>query len=430
MSKEQAPRQEPARLRVVTEEPPTPLKALLGEAAPSRKRNARYRYWIIAAAALAAAALAAWYYLGRGDAYEYSTGKVARGDLTVMVTATGTIEPIAKVDVSTAISGIVDKVNVDYNSPVNSGDVLAELDTRTLSASVEGARARLAAAHANAAKAQLAAKAAILTFDRQATLRERGVVSLQSIEDAQQAKDTSAATMQAAEAEVLVAEADLQQAVTNLAWATITSPIDGVVLTRNIDEGSTVAASFQAPVLFTIAGDLRQMEVQVDVDEADIGSVAVGQAATFTVDAYRNRTFQARIKSVRFVSETVNNVVTYKALLEVDNTDMALRPGMTATADITVKRIEQALLIPNAALRYTPPAQDESRGFLFFRAPNMDTLTTAEKPGSARTVWVMRDKVPTAVEIEIGETDGQETEVLSGDLRVGDEVVTDAVAAS
>lgn len=432
MSKGKVTRPEPARLRIVADEtPPVSLKSLIGETAPRKKRSIdRFRNWLIAAGALAVVGLLAWFYFGQGEAYIYTTGKVTRGDLTVMVTATGTVEPISRVDVSTAISGIVRKVNVDYNSVVRSGDILAELDLSTLNASVAGAEARLVAANANAARAQVAADAAATILSRQASLHERGIVSVQALEDAQQAKAANAAALAAAEAEVLVAQADLQQATTNLSWATITSPIDGVVLTRNVDVGSTVAASFQAPVLFSIAGDLKQMEVRVDVDEADIGSVSVGQPATFTVDAYRNRTFPAEIKSIRFVSETVNDVVTYKALLRVDNTDMSLRPGMTATADVVVNKVTQALLVPNAAFRYVPPQESSGGGFLFFRAPNMNAVTSVDEPsGGARTVWVMRDKVPTSVDIQVGATDGQNTEVVSGGLAEGDEVIIDAVAA-
>jgi len=431
MSMDNANRPEPARLRVVTETAPAvSLKSILAETAPRRKRGlGRFRNWLVAAGALGALGLLAWFYFGQGEAYTYTTGKVARGDLTVTVTATGTVEPIARVDVSTAISGIVRKVNVDYNSVVHSGDVLAELDMSNLSANVAGARARLAAARANAESARVAAEAAATVLDRQLALRGRGVVSEQALDDAQRGKSTSAAAADAAKAEILVAEADLQQAATNLAWATVVSPIDGVVLTRNVDEGSTVAASFQAPVLFSIAGDLKQMEVQLDVDEADIGSVAVGQPAVFTVDAFRDRRFPAEIKTIRFVSETINNVVTYKALLRVDNSDLSLRPGMTATADIVVNKVSQALLLPNAALRYTPPQQTSGGGFLFFRAPNMSAVTSVEQQGAQRTVWVMRDKVPTAVQIEIGATDGQNTEIRSGGLTEGDLVITDATAA-
>ncbi|CAG0968430.1 MAG: efflux RND transporter periplasmic adaptor subunit [Rhizobiaceae bacterium] len=405
------------------------LDAIIGEAAPRAGRGRRVMRWAAIALAALAVGYFVWAYLSSGTTYDYVLQKITRGDLTVVVTATGTVQPVAQVDVSTAISGIVRKVNVDYNSPVSRGDVLAELDTDTLSATVAAARARLVVAEANVAKAKAAHEASVTTYERQASLYNKGFMSAQTLQDTQLAMNANAAALKAAEAEVLVAQADLKLSETNLAKALITSPIDGVVLTRNIDEGSTVAASLQAPVLFTIAGDLRRMEVQVDVDEADIGKVAVDQEATFSVDAYPSRSFPAVITNIRFVSETINNVVTYKALLKVDNAELLLRPGMTATAEIVVDRVGAALLTPNAALLYTPPATTESGGFLgIFRPPNMGAVTTNEVPSGSRAIWVMRDKVPTEVAVETGATDGQRTQILSGGIAEGDEVIVDAVA--
>ncbi len=405
------------------------LDAIIGEAVPRAGRGRRVVRWTVVALVVAVAGYFAWSYLASGTTYDYTTRKIARGGLTVVVTATGTVQPIAQVDVSTAISGIVRKVNVDYNSPVSRGDVLAELDTDTLEATAAAARARLVVAEANVAKAKASHDASVTTYERQASLFNKGFMSAQTLQDTQLAMNANAAALKAAEAEVLVAQADLKLSETNLAKALITSPIDGVVLTRNIDEGSTVAASLQAPVLFSIAGDLRQMEVQVDVDEADIGKVAVEQEATFSVDAYVNRSFPAVITNIRFVSETINNVVTYKALLKVDNEQLLLRPGMTATAEIVIEKVSTALLTPNAALLYTPPATTQSSGLLgIFRPPNMGAVTTNEVPSGSRTIWVMRDKVPTEVAIETGATDGLSTQILSGEVAEGDEVIVDAVA--
>ncbi|MDP3895125.1 MAG: efflux RND transporter periplasmic adaptor subunit [Mesorhizobium sp.] len=409
------------------------LRDVLGEAAPAPTRAAgRTLRWLLIGAALVAAGYVAWAYFAQGSGYVYTTQKVTRGDLTVIVTATGTVQPITQVDVSTAISGIVRKVNVDYNSVVYRGDVLAELDADTLQASVASARARLVVANANVAKAKATANASIATYERQAALFERGFMATQTLEDTRLAMDAAAAALKAVEAEVLVADADLKLAEINLSKTLITSPIDGIVLTRDINEGSTLAASLAAPVLFSIAGDLKRMEAQVDVDEADIGNVAVGQSATFTVDAYPDRPFPAEITEIRFVSETINNVVTYKALLAVDNTELLLRPGMTATADIVVNTVRAALLVPNAALRYTPPVVESSGGGLFsmFRPPSTGSSTSPEPPGGSRTVWVMRDKAPVEATVVTGATDGQNTELKSGDLVEGDSVVLDAVAAN
>ncbi|MFH1795526.1 MAG: efflux RND transporter periplasmic adaptor subunit [Pseudomonadota bacterium] len=412
--------------------PAPSLRDVLGDAAPGpTRRVGRTLRWLLIGAAVVAAGYFGWAYLAQDSGYVYTTQKVTRGDLTVIVTATGTVQPITQVDVSSAISGIVRKVNVDYNSTVYRGDVLAELDADTLQAGVASARAHLVVANANVAKAKATSNASIATYERQAALFNRGVMSAQTLEDTRLTMDAADAALKAVEAEVLVADADLKLAETNLAKTLITSPIDGVVLTRDVNEGSTIAASLSAPVLFSIAGDLKRMEVQVDVDEADIGNVAVGQTGTFTVDAYPDRTFPAEITEIRFVSETINNVVTYKALLSVDNSDLFLRPGMTATADIVVNTVRDALLVPNAALRYTPPAEESSGGGLLsmFGPPDTGTATTAELPGGARTLWVMRDKVPVEATVVTGATDGQNTELKSGDLVEGDAVVLDAVAA-
>jgi HlyD family secretion protein len=428
MTAQESKRSGDAQLRVVSDRTTPPsLDDILQDDAPRGTRGGRIWRWGLLAAALAAAAYAGWAYLGQGTDYVYTTAAMTRGRLTVLVSATGTVQPVTQVDVSTAISGVIRKINVDYNSPVRSGDVLAELDTDTLRATVSAAEARLAVANANVAKAGIALDSARAAYDRQITLFEHRVLSDRDLEASKSNFDSASAALRAANAEVEAAEADLRLSQINLDHALIASPIDGVVLSRNVSEGATVAASLQAPILFTIAGDLKQMEVQVDVDEADIGNVSIGQSATFTVDAYRDRAFPATIKSIRFASQTVNNVVTYKAQLLVDNADMALRPGMTATADIVVKTVAEALLLPNAALRYAPP--QESSGFTFFPAPRTGAETGGEANGGARTIWVMRDKAPVAIDIEVGATDGQHTEVLSGDLKDGDEVVIDAVAA-
>lgn len=406
------------------------LKTLLGQPAGRRPRKLLRRLgW--AAALLVVVLGAAWLLFGRSDeAVVYSTEKATTGDLTVTVTATGSIQPIEQVDVSSELSGRVKNVFVDYNSQVKAGDPLAELVTDTLQVNVDSARAKLAAAKANVAKLHAVIASMKNILDSKSVLVGRNVATQQDVMDAQANYDAAAAAEQAAQADVLAAEADLQLAETNLTKAKIVSPIDGIVLTRNVDPGATVAASLQAPVLFEIAGDLRKMELRVDVDEADVGEVKVGQKATFTVDAFPDRVFPAAIKDIRFVSETVQNVVTYKALLSVDNAELLLRPGMTATADIVVQEVKDATLIPNAALRYVPPAQESSGGFLFFRAPRLGAVTKAEPTGRDRTVWVLRDGVPAAVSIEIGPSDGSHTVLRGGDIKSGDALIVDRTAKS
>lgn len=426
--KTRKPSPEP-QLRVVSEGAERlDLADLLGKEARTRRRTRLWR-WVLPLLALAIAGYAAWSYLGRETGYTYTTAPVARGDLTVLVTATGTMQPVTQVDVSSAISGTIRKLHVDYNSEVRSGDVLAELETATLDATVAAARARIAVGEASVARAETSLEAARKAHERQVALFQRRLVSDRDLEQAVSTLDTATATLKGAHAEVEAAQADLKLAETNLAHATIVSPIDGVVLSRNVSEGSTVAASLQAPVLFTIAGDLRSMEVQVDVDEADIGSVAVGQTGTFKVEAYRDRVFPAEITEVRFMSETINNVVTYKALLKVDNADLFLRPGMTATADIVVDTVEAALLVPNAALRFVPPDEADTGSAPIFGPPQMGPVTTAEDRDAARSVWVLRNDVPVEVPVTAGATDGRNTQILTGEITEGDRVIVDAATA-
>jgi HlyD family secretion protein len=418
------------QLRVVSDRAEGPkLADLIGKEGSRRRGYARVLRWVLPLIALAAAAYAAWTYLGRDAGYVYTTAAVTRGDLTVIVTATGTVQPLAQVDVSSAISGVVETIHVDYNSAVKTGDLLAQLDTKTLEASLSAARARIAVGEAGIAKAGLALETARSAYDRALTLFERQLISDRDIEAAKSSLDNAAATLHSAQAELDAAKADVRLAEINLAHASITSPIDGIVLSRNVSEGSTVAASLQAPVLFSIAGDLKRMEVRVDVDEADIGGVAVGQKAAFRVEAFRDRAFPAEIRDIRYVSETINNVVTYKALLKVDNSELLLRPGMTATADIVVGEVKAALLVPNAALRFVPPSEDTGGGGSLFGPPHMGPITSVDQEGAVRAVWVLRDTIPAEVKVTTGATDGSNTEILSGALSEGEQVIVDAVEA-
>ena len=308
----------------------------------------------------------------------------ARGPLVVTVTATGAVEPTALVEVSSELSGTIRPAEADRNDPVSAGQPLARLDTDELEA-----------AHARAL-----------------------------------------AAIDVAEADVRLAEADVRSAETNLAKACICSPVDGVVLERNVDVGQTVASALQAPVLFTIAEDLTQMELRVGVDEADMGVVRVGQPATFTVEAFHGRPFPARIAELRCAPVTVDGVVTYEAVLEIDNRDLLLRPGMTATAAITVDERAEALLVPNAALRFAPPAEAAERerasGLLglVFRRPALRGPDSRDRasPDGLRTLWRVRDGAAAPVEVRTGATDGRLTEILSGDLAPGDRVAIDLIA--
>jgi HlyD family secretion protein len=392
----------------------------------------RLAIWGVVAAVIAGSAYLLLAQGGKRTAIAYVTEAATRADIIVIVTATGSVQPTNKVDVSSELSGVIRRVLVDFNSPVKVGQPLAELDTDKLKAAADSARARVAAARAGVLDARATLTEKELDLVRKRDLAKTSAGTTQNFEAAQAARDRAAAALASAQAEVAVAEADLKLAETNLSKACICSPIDGVVLNRNVDPGQTVATSFQAPVLFTLAEDLRKMEIQVDVDEADVGKVRDGQAAIFTVDAYPEHSFRASIREIRFGSEVVQGVVTYKAVLTADNPDLLLRPGMTATAEIVVQQIADALAVPNAALRFSPggdqsPQREQSLLQRFlpgpprFRAPSGPPST-----GASRTLWLLRDGMPTPVEVEIGASDGRRTEIRGGALEPGDAVIVDA----
>ena len=388
--------------------------------------------WAAAAVVALIAAYALWTMSSGKAAIDYVTEPVTRGNLTVIVTATGSAEPITKVNISSELSGTVRKVLVDYNSLVKTGQVLAELDTDKLNASVESVRARLEVSKALVADAAASIEEKRGIYERTKSLVGKAFASSQEHELARAAYDRAVAQHLKALAEVKAAEGELRLNEINLAKACICSPIDGVVLARNVDPGQIVASSLQAPVLFVIAEDLRRMELRVDVDEADVGKVRIGQKASFSVDAYPDRKFPAEIKDVRYGSEVVQGVVTYKAILSIDNSDLLIRPGMTATAEIVVQQIDDALLVPNAALRFSPAATeaDSGKGFLQRLLPGPPTFRPASKQedaGANRTVWTLRDGVPTAIPVVVGATDGRRTEVAGGEL-AADRVIVDAVA--
>lgn len=414
------------------------LAAVMSGSGTATRRKRRGRYFMGAVIVLALAGGGyAWFSDSGSTGYRYTTAPVTKGDLNVIVTATGSVQPTDQVDISSELSGTVRAVNVTYNSLVKAGDVLAELDTNKLQADVQSARAKLASAKANVLKSEAELNAAANKLERLRSLVDNRVSTQQDLDAAQYAYDAALAAKQINEATVLSSEADLKLADVNLAKAKILSPIDGVVLTRDVDPGATVASSLSAPTLFTIAGDLRRMELQVSVDEADVGSVRVGQKATFNVDAYPEQTFPAAIETVRYASETSNNVVTYKAILTVDNADLLLRPGMTATADITVEAVEDTLLIPNAALRYSPPAVSRGTGFSLnrlFRPPRPPgagrSLPQANQNAEGRTLWILRNNEPQSVRVQTGPTDGRQTVLKSGDLQEGDRLITDATPLS
>ncbi|WP_116808460.1 efflux RND transporter periplasmic adaptor subunit [Steroidobacter cummioxidans] len=402
----------------------------------------RFAKW----AAIAIVVIAAAYYIfGRGDgkAVTYTTQDVVKGDLTVTVTATGNLEPRNQVEIGSELSGLVAKVNVDVNTEVKAGQVLAVLDTTRLKAQVLQQESSLASAEARVLQAQASAKEARANLARLEKVRELSGNKLPS----QQDLDVAEAAVARADGEVAAAKAAVAQSLasletvrTDLNRTEIRSPINGVILVRSVEPGQTVAASLQAPVLFIMAEDLKKMELHVSVDEADVGAVAVGQEASFTVDAFPNRRFQAHITQVHFASSntkassssssssgqssaTSTGVVTYETVLEVDNPELLLRPGMTATAEIVTTNIEDAVLVPNAALRFSPApvnapnAAPQGGGPLSAIMPRMRMGPRGgqQQRGTGRRMgraYILEAGKPAMVMFRAGATDGRMTQVL------------------
>jgi len=394
-------------------------------------------FWI---ALLAALGLAAQYWLkpAPASAIHYTTEEVQHGDIVVTVTATGTLEPVKTVEVGIEVSGTIESVEVDFNDHVVQDQVLARIDTSKIEAQVlqsqaalESARAMLLQAQATAQEAQ----AQMGRLDAVHTLSE-GKLPSQYEFDAQKAVLARAHADEAnTKAAVAQAQATLDAIRSDLAKAEVRSPIDGVVLDRAIEPGQTVAAQFQSPVLFTLAEDLTQIKLEVDVDEADVGQVHEGQEASFTVDAYPDRVFPARTTQVRYASQTVEGVVTYTAVLDVQNPTLELRPGMTATALITVDKREDALLVPNAALRFRPPEVDSQGlsgqggilGMLLPRPPGTRQMQPANgnEKSKDQQVYVLENGQLAAVAVTRGLSDGVRTEIVKGALKPGMQLVTD-----
>ncbi len=411
------------------------------ELTPSHLKKSRWKRRLkygIGAIILAGAAL--WWFSGRkAESVHYVTQPAKQGKLVVTVSATGTLNPIKEVDVGIEVSGTIKSVDVDYNDAVKVGQVLAELDTTKLeqqmlqsSASFDSAQASVLQAEATVREAEAKWK----QLNRVHELSDGKMPAQTDLDAAQASLDRAKADELSARAKASQAQATLDVNRTDLAKAVVHSPIDGVVLTRDIEPGQTVASSFEAPVLFTLAEDLKQMELLVDVDEADVGSVRDGQEAVFTVDAYPDREFPAQITKVRYASETVDGVVTYKAVLRVDNSDLSLRPGMTATAVITVNKIEEALLIPNAALRFSPPEppqsnKEEGKSLMssLMPRPPRHGQKQPDAPAAGKethaTVWTLQNDQLKPVSIVKGTSDGLFTEVTSTELEPGMELVTE-----
>jgi HlyD family secretion protein len=362
------------------------------------------------------------------------------------VTATGTLSAIVTVQVGSQVSGTVAALHADFNSTVKKGELVAKIDPRLFDAAVEQARANLAAAEGNLSKARAQAVDAERQADRASELLARKLIAQADSDTARATADADAAAVDAAGGAVSQAKAQMHQAEVNLAYTDIRSPTDGTVIARNVDVGQTVAASLQAPVLFLIAEDLRKMQVDTSVAEADIGKLQPQTHATFTVDAYPNESFTGTVRQIRNAPQTVQNVVTYDAVIDVENPELKLKPGMTANCTFIYADKENVLRVPNAAMRFMPPP--ELLASLNAEAPGGDAAAHHARagadgsggrggPGGAggrggprgdpahRVVWVLRDGRPARVPIKTGVTDGSTTEIAEGDLHDGDAVITD-----
>lgn len=376
-------------------------------------------------AALVVVALLGWWFRPQDEAPRWRFATVDRGDMVLTATATGNLEPDSEISVGAEISGLVREVLVSQNDPVTKGQVLARFDTDTLTVALQQVRAQLAVARAAVEEADATLAEAKLDETRKQTLVQDGTLPRSELDAAVAARKRAAARLDSSRASVRQAEAAVSEAQTRLDKAVIRSPIDGVVLKRSVEPGNTVAASFQAPELFILAEDLSHMELHVAVDEADVGLVAAGQSARFTVDAWPDRDFEARVEKV-YLSPTVeNNVVTYTTVLTVDNGEGLLRPGMTATATITTGTRRDILRVPNAALRFEPP-KDRSGGFMM-GPPGM---RRADQGTTGSVVWTLVDGAPHRVPLRTGYSDGRFTEVLGGEVKAGDRLLTGEGAGS
>jgi len=400
-------------------EPETPDKLVQfpREAAPAPQLRPRYRKpWLAGGllVLLIAAGIAAWMSWGAHAPAHYTTVALTKGPIARTVTATGTVNPELTIIVGTYVSGVIQELFCDYNTAVKKGQVCAKIDQRPYQTVVDQSKANLAVAQAQLAKDKANLLYTKVRYERTARLVQTNATS-------QDAVDAAKSNYEQAEAQILYDEATIQQrqaildaALVNLDYTNIVSPVDGVVVSRNVTVGQTVAASFQTPTLFLIATDLTKMQVDTNVSESDIGGIKLGDPGAFTVDTFPKRIFRGKVSQVRQSPQTVQNVVTYDVVVGVDNSDLALKPGMTAAVKIVVDERADVLRVPNQALRFAPSAPGSAG--------------SKQRPGASEAaeaqVWVLRDGAPAAVPVAIGLEDDNYTEVLSGDLKPGDPVIT------
>ncbi len=404
--------------------------------------------FVLVLVAAAAVGLWRWRASRRSAGPQFETARVERGRIVAKVTATGTLSAIVTVQVGSQVSGRIQALYADYNSRVKKGQLIAKIDPQLFEAATQQARANLVAAEGNLARSQAQALDAQRQYRRNQSLAAEKLVAQADLDTAQANSAAADAQVKASQGALEQARAALHQAEVNLAYTNIISPTNGVVISRSVDVGQTVAASLQAPTLFVIAEDLAKMQVDTSVAEADVGRLIDGMPASFTVDAYPGETFRGRVRQIRNAPQTVQNVVTYDAVIDVDNPDLRLRPGMTANVTFVYAQKDDVLRVPNAALRFRPPAgivttaaatgaagagggarggaEQDGRGP--GRAPGAGGSAAGRRaavPPDERTVWTLRDGQATPLSIKVGVSDGTHTEGVDGALAEGSEVVTD-----
>ena len=345
---------------------------------------------------------------------KFVTEKITRGDIKSTVSATGTVNAVTTVQVGTQVSGTIQRLFVDYNSPVKKGQLLAQIDPSIFEAQVGQARANLLSAKANLEKSQVLLRDTKTTLERNKILYAKNFIAKSDLDTSETNYLSAAAQIKVAEAQIYQAQAALDSTTINLKYTKILSPVNGTVISRSIDVGQTVAASFQTPTLFTIAQDLTKMQIDTSVDEADIGKVKSGQKAVFTVDAYPESPFNGKVSVVRNAPITVSNVVTYDAVIVVDNTSLKLKPGMTANISIETESKQNILRVPNAALRFKPASTD------------LKSTKGPKGPGA----WILENDKPKQVKVTTGISDGNYTELTAGELAEGQQVITDSLSTS
>ncbi|MBX3483119.1 efflux RND transporter periplasmic adaptor subunit [Phenylobacterium sp.] len=388
--------------------------------------------WItIAVVVLALGAVFACQMRPRAPKDPYRFGAVEQGDVTRSVSASGSLQALVTVDVGSQISGQVVRVLADFNDEVKAGQTLAVIDPQTFQSRVAQSAADIAAGEAGVRQAQATLANAEADFNRKKALVDQGIYAPTTLDQATAAMKVAQAQVAAARARVNQSRATLRSQQVDLGRTTISSPIAGVVVDRKVEPGQTVAASLQAPVLFTIAQDLSKVEVKISVDEADVGQVQEGQKVRFTVDAFPDDTFQGVVTQVRKQPTTEQNVVAYTVIAQADNPQRKLLPGMTANADIVIETRRNVMKVPSVALRWTPPSAKEQRGGRRQgqgAGPPAPNETLAEGRGRASgmragTVYVLRDETPVAIPVRVGATDGASTEILSRGLKAGDRLI-------